>query len=70
MRRGGWFVRITILVVVAHLARSRPLGVLVTSFRPEALVDTTGWWTVLGHPFADGEWTLENYRQALDAGGF
>ena len=43
---------------------------LITSFRPESLVDTTGWWTVFGHPFRSGEWTLENYRQALDAGGF
>ena len=23
---------------------------LITSFRPEALVDTTGWWTVFAHP--------------------
>ena len=46
------------------------LGVLVTSFRPENLVDTTGWWTALGHPFRAGEWTLDNYRAALDAGGF
>ena len=45
-------------------------GVLITSFRPEYLVDTTGWWTVFAHPFRAGEWTLENYRQALDAGGF
>ena len=46
------------------------VGVLVTSFRPEELVDTTGWWTALGHPFRTSEWTLENYREALDAGGF
>ncbi|MGH2642094.1 MAG: carbohydrate ABC transporter permease [Actinomycetota bacterium] len=45
------------------------LGVLLTSFRPEALVDSTGWWTALAHPFRTAEWTLENYRLALDAGG-
>ena len=45
------------------------LGVLITSFRPEALVDSTGWWTALAHPFRTTEWTLENYRLALDAGG-
>ena len=43
---------------------------VVTSFRPEALADTTGWWTVLGHPFRTSEWTIENYRLALDTGGF
>jgi alpha-glucoside transport system permease protein len=67
--RGGWFVRITVLLVVA-LWLIPALGVLITSFRPEAAADTTGWWTVLGHPFRAGEWTIDNYRQALDAGGF
>ncbi len=33
-------------------------------------MDTTGWWTALAHPFRAAEWTLENYRLALDAGGF
>jgi alpha-glucoside transport system permease protein len=46
------------------------LGVLITSFRPEQLADTTGWWTALAHPFRSGEWTIENYKLALDAGGF
>jgi alpha-glucoside transport system permease protein len=68
-RSAGWFVRITILVVV--LLWLVPIaGVLITSFRPEGLVDTTGWWTVFAHPFRSGEWTLDNYRQALDAAGF
>ena len=69
VHRGGWFVRITILVVVA-LWLIPAVGVLITSFRPEALSQRTGWWTALAHPFRAGEWTLENYRQALDAGGF
>ena len=66
---GSWFVRITILVVVG-LWLIPTLGVLITSFRPEALSVRTGWWTSLAHPFRAGEWTLENYREALDAGGF
>jgi alpha-glucoside transport system permease protein len=65
----SWFVRITIIVVVL-IWLIPTLGVLITSFRPEALSDRTGWWTALGHPFRGGEWTLENYRQVLDAGGF
>jgi alpha-glucoside transport system permease protein len=69
VRKGGWFVRITIFVVVV-LWLVPTVGVLITSFRPEELVDTSGWWTVFGHPFRSGEWTLENYREALDAGGF
>jgi len=66
---GGWFVRITILVVVI-IWLIPALGVLITSFRGENLVDTTGWWTVFAHPFEEGQWTLQNYREALDAAGF
>ena len=68
-RRGGWFVRITILVVIV-LWLIPTLGVLITSFRDPELVNETGWWTALGHPWRVSEWTLENYRQALDAQGF
>jgi len=67
--RGGWFVRIAVIVIVV-IWMIPTAGVLITSFRPEALVDTTGWWTVLAHPFQAGQWTLENYRLALDTGGF
>ena len=67
--RAGWFVRITILVVVL-IWLIPTAGVLITSFRPEALSERTGWWTALANPFDSAEWTLENYRQALDAGGF
>jgi alpha-glucoside transport system permease protein len=67
--RSSWFVRITV-IIVALMWLFPVAGVLVTSFRPGAVVDTTGWWTALGRPFRAGEWTLENYRTALDAGGF
>jgi alpha-glucoside transport system permease protein len=69
VKQGGWFVRITIIVVVI-IWLIPTIGVLVTSFRPEQNVDTTGWWTVFAHPFRAGEWTLDNYRDTLDAGGF
>jgi alpha-glucoside transport system permease protein len=68
-RQGGWFVRITVIVIVV-LWLIPTLGVLITSFRPETLVNDSGWWTALAHPFRTGEWTLENYRLALDTGGF
>ena len=69
IRRGGWVVRITVLVIV--LVWLIPtIGVLISSFRQEALVDTTGWWTAIPHLFDASEWTLENYSLALDTGGF
>lgn len=69
VRKGGWFVRIAILVIVV-LWMIPAVGVLITSFRPENLVDASGWWTALAHPFRAAEWTLENYRSAIDAQGF
>jgi alpha-glucoside transport system permease protein len=69
VRKGGWFVRITIIVVVA-LWLVPTLGVLVTSFRPQEVVNTSGWWTVFAHLFDSSQWTFENYRQTLDAQGF
>ena len=67
VRTGGWFVRISIAVIVI-LWLIPTVGVLITSFRPEALVDSSGWWTVLAHPFRAAEWTVENYRLALNEG--
>ena len=66
-KRGGWFVRIAILVIVL-LWTIPTIGVLVSSFRSEDLVNNTGWWTALEHPFRAGQWTIDNYRQALDNG--
>ncbi|TMK80951.1 MAG: carbohydrate ABC transporter permease [Actinobacteria bacterium] len=66
---GGWFVRIMILVVVV-IWIIPTVGVLISSFRPPDLVESTGWWTVFAHPFRLAEWTLQNYRSALSTGGF
>jgi alpha-glucoside transport system permease protein len=68
-RRGGWFVRLTILTLVA-LWLIPTVGVFVTSFRDPELVNTTGWWTTFSRPFDAAQWTLDNYRDALEAGGF
>jgi alpha-glucoside transport system permease protein len=69
VRTGSWLIRITIIVIV--LLWSIPtLGVLITSFRAEEFVNTSGWWTALAHPFEAAQWTIENYRSALDAQGF
>jgi alpha-glucoside transport system permease protein len=69
VRRGGWSVEIVVLVIVL-LWLIPTVGVLVTSFRPESVVNDTGWWTTFAHLFDSGQWTLANYREALDTGGF
>ncbi|MEX2203200.1 MAG: carbohydrate ABC transporter permease [Actinomycetota bacterium] len=67
--KGSWAVRITVLAIVI-IWLIPTAGVLITSFRPEVLVDTTGWWTALATPFEAAKWTLENYRLALSSAGF
>jgi alpha-glucoside transport system permease protein len=69
VRKGSWLIRITILVIVI-LWSIPTLGVLITSFRAEELVNTSGWWTVFAHPFQAAQWTFENYRSALTSQGF
>ncbi|MEZ3160556.1 carbohydrate ABC transporter permease [Microbacterium sp. BWT-B31] len=51
-------------LVIAVLWTIPTFGLLVTSFRPQELILTTGWWTV----FQNWGWTLENYTTALQAG--
>ena len=67
--RGGWLVKLAVLLIVI-LWVIPAAGVLITSVRPEANVDASGWWTVLPRLFDTSQWTFDNYRLALDAQGF
>ena len=69
VRKGGRSVSIIVLLIVL-LWLIPTVGVLVTSFRPETAVETTGWWTAFAHLFDPAQWTLDNYSQALDTAGF
>ena len=62
---GGVAVRvaITLLCVLWFIPT---LGLLVSSFRNEADVKTSGWWTVITDPFS--QWTFDSYRQVLESG--
>ncbi|MGF2950266.1 carbohydrate ABC transporter permease [Microbacterium alcoholitolerans] len=52
-------------VIIAVFWTIPTFGLFVTSFRPGADTQSTGWWTA----FANPEFTLENYVEALTAGG-
>lgn len=51
-------------IVIAVLWTIPTLGLLITSFRPEDDVRTTGWWTILSNP----GFTLDNYSEVLFGG--
>lgn len=54
-------LHLTILAILA-IWLVPTLGLLVSSFRPENLVATTGWWTALQAPY---HFTLDLYRKAI-----
>ena len=52
-------------VIIAIFWTIPTLGLFVTSFRPGADSNSTGWWTVFVNP----SFTLSNYADALNSGG-
>ena len=64
-----WPVKLAIAIIVI-LWIIPTVGLLVSSFRDPGRVNTSGWWTAIGHVFDSTEWTLQNYRDVLASEGF
>jgi alpha-glucoside transport system permease protein len=52
-------------LLIAVLWTLPTFGLLVSSFRPERAIKTTGWWTFFSNPTV----TMDNYREALVGDG-
>ncbi len=64
-----WPVKLVVLAIIV-IWLIPTLGMLITSFRPRADIDSSGWWTVFGNLFDSGSWTLDNYDEVLNRRGF
>ena len=53
------------VIVIAIIWIFPTIGLLITSFRPSSEVASSGWWTVLAHPFNFTSFTLSNYRDVI-----
>ena len=53
------------VILIAIIWIFPTIGLLITSFRPASEVASSGWWTVLAHPFNFTHFTLENYKEVI-----
>ncbi len=58
-----------VVILIAFVWTLPTVGLLISSFRPPNDITTSGWWTVLAHPFETAQWTLANYERVLTSDG-
>jgi alpha-glucoside transport system permease protein len=66
-RRGKLFANLA-LAFVCLIWLLPTFGLLISSFRDEELVKSTGWWTTFANLTDLSQWTLGNYSEVLSAG--
>lgn len=57
------------VILIAFIWTLPTVGLLISSLRPPNDIMTSGWWTVLAHPFETAQWTLANYERVLTSDG-
>ncbi len=56
-----------ILLIICFIWTLPTIGLLISSFRPPANLQRSGWWTVFAHPFEAAQWTVQNYIDVISA---
>lgn len=63
--KAGWATKV-VLTVICALWLIPIIGSFVTSFRPLNEAEGSGWWSAIASPSAWSNFSLDNYRQALE----
>jgi alpha-glucoside transport system permease protein len=56
-----------VLLLICFIWTLPTVGLLISSFRPPADLQRSGWWMVLAHPFETTQWTVQNYVDVITA---
>ena len=64
-----WPIKLGV-AIIAVLWLILTLGLLITSFRHEADINASGWWTVFDDIFRSSAWTFDNYDTVLNKNDF
>jgi alpha-glucoside transport system permease protein len=64
-----WPVKVAIIAICV-LWLIPAIGLLISSFRTQALIESEGWWTFFTKPFDTAQWTFDHYTTVLDQRNF